>query len=296
MAEGWARLDPEIRSLGWRFGALVTWLKTNPLSQKGTAALRCWPDFTEVCGVYQREELAPLGGPAQFVAYAAGESERNTIRKWLHTERARAGLTGDELEAAVNEAGGKGNMICKHSFTESQWCLPTWDQWKALHVAWNRRGLPEGRPYLQRDRSRVYDLNNPIEYEALRAEYEALRCPFSMPVGVGNVWMHPLVQDRLKLQDGTYHPTEKPILFADRIIRASSRPGGRILVPFGGTSREAVANFRLPPEERRQVVSIEMDVMYLDAVRGSFVLDLQTGMDGQLRLFADDPAKPESQP
>jgi hypothetical protein len=67
-------------------------------------------DFTEVCGVYQREELAPLGGPAQFIAYAAGASDGNTIRKWLYSERERAGLKGDDLEAAVNEAGGKGNM------------------------------------------------------------------------------------------------------------------------------------------------------------------------------------------
>ena len=291
-AEGWARLDPMIRSMGWKFEALVTWLKTNPPSQKGTEALRCWPDFTEVCGVYQREELCPLGGPAQFISYAAGASEGNTIRKWLYSERARAGLTGDQLEEAVNEVGGKGNMICRHSFTESQWCLPTWEQWKALHQAWNQSGNPEGRPYLQRDQSRVYDLANPTDHDALRAdhdalraEYDALRCPFTMPVGIGNVWTHQLVPvtSRLICDDGSYHPTEKPLLFADRIIRASSRPSDRILVPFGGTSREAVANQRL--EEPRHVTSIEMNRLYLDAVRGCFELDTTPKHPTQQGLF-----------
>ena len=53
--EGWARLDPVMRAHGWTFRVKVTWLKTNPPAQKGQDALTCWADFTEVCGVYQRE-------------------------------------------------------------------------------------------------------------------------------------------------------------------------------------------------------------------------------------------------
>ena len=262
---GWARIDPVMRGLGWTFRALIVWEKTNPPSQKGTEDMRTWLEAAEYCGFYQRESLAPLGGPAQFVAYAAGESDRNEIRKWLYTERERAGLKGDALEAAVNEAGGKGNMICRHSFTESQWCLPTFDQWRALHSAWNRRGLPEGRPYLQRaERSRVWIIDVGAdydalraEYEGLRAEYEGLRAPFSLPTGVSNVWTAPLVggAERMKGADGLpLHACQKPLAFTERMILASTRPGDRILSPFGGTCREAVVCewlARTSPEEAR---------------------------------------------
>jgi DNA modification methylase len=109
-----------------------------------------------------------------------------------------------------------------------------------------------------------------------------------MPVGIGNVWTHPLVPvtSRLICSDGSYHPTEKPLLFADRIIRASSRPGDRILSVFSGTCREAVANHRLQPEEARHVTSIEMNRLYLDAVRGCFELDTTPKNPTQQGLFA----------
>ncbi len=41
------------------------------------------------------------------------------------------------------------------------------------------------------------------------------------------------------------HPCQKPIVFSERMIRASSRPGDTIWAPFGGTIREAVAAERI---------------------------------------------------
>jgi DNA modification methylase len=49
------------------------------------------------------------------------------------------------------------------------------------------------------------------------------------------------------------HPCQKPLTFAERMIRASSRPGDRILVPFGGTCREAVVCEWLARSEPEQV-------------------------------------------
>ena len=271
---GAMRLDPMIRSFGWDHRATITWDKTIAAlaGRIDTAKMRTWPDTTETCLFYQREELTAPGGPAQFIAYAAGASEGNTIRKWLYAERARAGLSVDRLYEAIEEAGGKAEMICRHSFTESQWCLPTFDQWKALHIAWNRRGRPEGRPYLQRDNSRVYDLASEAdheqlraEYEQLRAEYEQLRAPFSLPTGASNVWTSPLVggSERLKAPNGeALHCAQKPIEWAERMILASTRPGEKILVPFGGTCREAVFLehlARTEPEKARRFDACELN-------------------------------------
>lgn len=58
------------------------------------------------------------------------------------------------------------------------------------------------------------------------------------------------------------HPCQKPLLFAERIIRASTRPGESVWVPFGGTMREAVAAERMAREdasEARRVVTAELN-------------------------------------
>lgn len=93
----------------------------------------------------------------------------------------------------------------------------------------------------------------------------------------GNVWTHST--KALSLQtirtghlvphrgtDGpqaeSLHPCQKPLLFADWMIRASTRPGERVWVPFGGTCREAVAADKIrraDPTEAREVVSCELN-------------------------------------
>ena len=58
------------------------------------------------------------------------------------------------------------------------------------------------------------------------------------------------------------HPCQKPIAFAERILRASSRPGESVWVPFGGTIREAVAAERIAradPAEARRVITAELN-------------------------------------
>ena len=59
------------------------------------------------------------------------------------------------------------------------------------------------------------------------------------------------------------HPCQKPLLFAERMIRASTRPNERILVPFGGTCREAVVCewlARTDPAEARSYDCCELNL------------------------------------
>lgn len=287
--ESTGELRPLIRSQGWEYTSPVFWWKTNPYAQKGVADCRSWPDATETFSIWRRECVGDRG-PGYEAAEAAGASDRNEIRKWLYSERQRAGLKGDALEEAVNKCGGKGNMICRHSFTGSQWWLPTWDQWRALHRAWNLYGDPAGRPYLQRDRSRVYDLGDAAdprhreeydglkaeyevlkaEYETIKAEYEALRAPFTFPrtAGVLNVWHDPAVgpESRTRTRKGETHPCEKRLDHVSRLIRAHTLPGEAILEPFGGTCRVAVACEKLPEAEARRYACIEPEARWIDAI------------------------------
>jgi hypothetical protein len=58
------------------------------------------------------------------------------------------------------------------------------------------------------------------------------------------------------------HPCQKPLVFAERMIRASTRPGECVWAPFGGTLREAVAAERIAraePEEARRVITAELN-------------------------------------
>ena len=58
------------------------------------------------------------------------------------------------------------------------------------------------------------------------------------------------------------HPCQKPLLFAERMIRASTRPGERVLIPFGGTNREAVVMewmARSTPDEARRYDACELN-------------------------------------
>jgi hypothetical protein len=130
------------------------------------------------------------------------------------------------------------------------------------------------------------------EYEALRSEYEAARSPFVLPPGVTNLWTHPQVAgpERLLGADGeALHPCQKPLLFAERMVQASTRPGDRILVPFGGTCRIATYLERLSrthPEEMRRHDTCELNQDgkdYLSAVLGRMA---ETGAKaGQISLF-----------
>ena len=111
---------------------------------------------------------------------------------------------------------------------------------------------------------------------------------FQLPAPIGNVWefsTKALSLEQIKgvaapakaASDGdtcaSLHPCQKPLAFASRAILASTRIGDTILDPFAGTNRIAVACRRLPPEERRHAVGIEMERRWLDAVRPSLVAD-----------------------
>lgn len=295
-AEGWARLDPVMRRLGWTSRALLTWNKgMGALAGRlDTEKIRCWPDVTEVCGVYQRDAWMFSTCAGSEIAYAAGRDERNWIRPWLLAEWTRAGLKAKDADRALGTSGMAG-----HYFHPSQWALPTWEAYQKLAAYAANTGvlgvfIRDGFPDLQStyDHLRAEYDHLRSEYDHLRSEYEAARCFFRLPVGVTNVWDHPQVSgaERLTGPDGqALHPCQKPLLFAERMVQASTRPGDRVLVPFGGTCRIATYLERLrrmEPENARYHDTAELNQDgkdYLGAVLGRMGED--TGKAGQMSLF-----------
>ena len=82
------------------------------------------------------------------------------------------------------------------------------------------------------------------------------------------------------------HPCQKPILFARRIVEASSRPGDLVFEPFGGTCRIAAACEaigRYHPEDARRYVCVEMDEDgrdYIPAVLSALRGEVPSGQAG----------------
>lgn len=273
---GWAELHPAILAAGWTFVSLIVWVKADSPrigDMFGYDHLRGWVSTVEYCGFYQREAWAAPGGAGQEIGYAAGRDDRNWVRPWLAAEWAAAGLKMRDADRALGTNGMAG-----HYFQASQWSLPTWDAYQRLAEHAAKHGPPRAVPYLTLERfagadglAATYD-HLRAEYDHLRAEYEASRPPFTAPMGVGNVWRAPTVAgpERLRAPDGsTLHPCQKPLAFADRMLRASTRPGDAVWVPFGGTLREVVAAERMAradPAEARRVLSCELNADGVDYI------------------------------
>jgi site-specific DNA-methyltransferase (adenine-specific) len=280
-AEGWGELHPLVMAAGWTFRSLIVWDKGDGFmaGKCDVNGLRCWYDVTEVCGFYQREAWAPNTSAGAEIGYAAGRDDRNWVRPWLAAEWARAGLRMKDADRALGTVGMAG-----HYFQPSQWALPTWEAYQRLAAFAADNGPPPGAvPYLVLERfagdlratydhlRATYD-HLRAEYDHLRAEYEASRPPFTAPLGVGNVWRAGSVSgpERLRRPDGeTLHPCQKPLLFAERMLRASSRPGDTVWVPFGGTLREVVAAERMAradAADARRVVACELNADGVDYI------------------------------
>lgn len=73
----------------------------------------------------------------------------------------------------------------------------------------------------------------------------------------GNVWEFPRV--RYKMDEYKNHPTQKPVILLERIIKASSNPGDTVLDPFSGTFTTSYAAKALG----RKSIGVELQEEYV---------------------------------
>ena len=89
----------------------------------------------------------------------------------------------------------------------------------------------------------------------------------------GNVWYFPRV--RYRMAEYENHPTQKPEVLLERIIRASSNPGDLVLDPFAGTFTTCAVAKRLG----RRAIGIEKEREYFKI--GARRLGQATELDGK---------------
>lgn len=81
--------------------------------------------------------------------------------------------------------------------------------------------------------------------------------PYNTEKVPGNVWEYPRV--RYRMDEYENHPTQKPIKFLERIIKASSNEGDLILDPFSGTFTTSYVAKTL----NRKSIGIELEDEYV---------------------------------
>ncbi len=276
-SEGWARLDPLMREHGWTFRTLIVWYKPNHQAQlQSIDGARQWDDMIEVCGFYQRNEWdldSSVASAGQHIAYVAGRDDKNWIRHWLNEEWDESGLKRKDIDRALGTNGMAG-----HYLGASQWSLPTIEAYQKIAAYAREHGAPRERPYLVHPSCWPQTGVDPLlatfdhlqtsydmlleNYNHLREEYESKRVPFQKLLGVTNLWEHGVLvsSERLRSPDGVaLHLTQKPLVFFERMILASTRPGELVLEPFGGTCRSAVFIERCHESDARRYIVIEID-------------------------------------
>lgn len=222
---GWANVHPVLERFGWRYRNSHVWDKGmgHAAGNSNTQTLRKFPPVTELCVQYVRETLLPTPDAGLL-----------TIKDWLRHEWERSGLPFEK----TNEAAGVVNAATRKYFTKDWlWYFPPAEMFSRFSEYANLHGKPSGRPYFSQDGVR------PIS----REEWGHLRAKFHCELGVTNVWREPALHgsERVKVEGKSLHLNQKPVLFMERIIKASSDPGDVVWEPFGGLCSAAVGAIHL---------------------------------------------------
>lgn len=152
---------------------------------------------------------------------------------------------------AINAATG--TQMCSHWFSESQWKLPTKEQYEKLQVLFSEYAKEQLNP-LYRDYDCVkHELKGlHIDFEELKKEFDLARRYFKVSADVQytDVWDFKVVQP----YPGK-HPCEKPSEMMDHIIETSSRKGDVVLDAFFGSGSTGKSALKLG----RKVIGIEFE-------------------------------------
>ncbi len=238
---GWATVHPLLVEHGWEYVQTIVWDKgiAHVAGNVNGDTIRQMPVATEVCVFYRRRLVFPSADGTTVPA-----------KVWLRSEWQRAGLSLSE----ANVACGVRNAATRKYLTQDWlWYFPPPDMMKLLVDYANEHGEPTGRPYFSLDGKR------PVT----PAEWEAMRHPWTHQHAVTNVWSLPPLNGKERYRgngkrsaprvykpgkNATNHLNQKPLVFMERIVTATTRVGDVLWEPFGGLCSASVAALRLERE------------------------------------------------
>lgn len=239
---GWATVHPLLVEHGWEYVQTIVWDKgiAHVAGNVNGDTIRQIPVATEVCVFYRRR--------LEFASSPDGTAVPAKV--WLRSEWQRAGLTLNE----ANDACGVKNAATRKYLTQDWlWYLPPADMMVKLIDYAMRNGDPAGRPYFSIDGKKPVTAN----------QWAALRHPWTHQHAITNVWQLPPLNGPERFRgngkrsaprvhnpgrNATNHLNQKPLVFMERILTASTLPGDVVWEPFGGLCSAAVAAVKLHRE------------------------------------------------
>ena len=224
----------------FNFNSFIVWDKNDFRAQswknlQPDNPLRCWFPTLEYCLFYTFQDRTGLENVMLDV------NNFKTLRDYSKQYQDAIGLTLKQINDVL------GHSKAEHFFRwgSTQWGLCTPETYKELEA------LPLVKPFKRRE---YEDLRR--EYEDLRREYEDLRFTFNHLGSCKNIVKMNTVND------GSLHPTQKPLSLIELIIRRSSKPGDLVLDPFGGSGTTAIAAIN----NGRRFILIEKDPRYFEII------------------------------
>lgn len=128
-----------------------------------------------------------------------------------------------------------GHRKAEHTFyTKEQWWIPTEEVYYELQ--------------------QIMDLPKP--YDVVLEWFNKNRFTFNLPTGVTDVW--DFTPDKIRYG----HKTQKPMDITERIIKASSKEGDLVYIPFAGSGSEIVGCIN----NQRNFLATELSKEYIDKI------------------------------
>ncbi len=243
--------DTELLVRG-RFNVLshIIWAKpSGPWKKQNKESLRAFFPSTERI-LFAEHYQKPVTAKGSEFSLKCKELKQNVFKPLIdYFRNARLALQVSAKE--IDQATGK--QMCSHWFSNSQWQLPSEEDYKKLqtlftHIADKHEKLsPLSRQFTELEREQ-FTLQK--DYQELIKEYGLLRRPFFVTADVPytDVWAYPPVQ----YYPGK-HPCEKPSAMMEHIIRSSSREGDLVADFFMGSGATLKAALKL----NRKVLGVE---------------------------------------
>lgn len=224
--------------------------------------------------------------------YNIGKSFGEFKDKWPSDE-AYAEWCYDWLSLCLQKLKSTGSMYVMTS-TQAMPYLDLWLRTKCTilaRIAWHydSSGVQARRYFGSMYEPILFCVKNPKDYTfnpediAVEARTGAVRklidyrkptpAPYKSTKVPGNVWYFPRV--RYRMAEYEEHPSQKPEVLVERIIKASSNPGDLVLDPFSGTFTTCAVAQRLD----RRSIGIEQERQYFKT--GVRRLGLGKQLDGE---------------
>ena len=228
----------------FQLNSFIIWVKENnrAISWKNPTEKNNLRSFFNICEFALFYTLQVGSGYAEYQ-----EKTTESIRQYLNSEikSARGRVDLKEINEALGVASSGGGMASHYFNSGQQAQIPTKEHYFKLQN-WI------GDNFLLKS---YEDLKN--EYEANKIKYEYMRYTHNLGENHNNVWSSNFVNN------GKFHPCEKPIDIIERIINTSSNVGDTVLDCFMGSGTTGVACKLLD----RHFIGIEKDEHYFNVAK-----------------------------